>query len=275
MEGRRSPLSVGIGKRSRQDAVGTPAVCAVVIGVETEEDEVRRGVHGVESDLRGRGDRGEAPDRRERLKGGRSVMTPEEEGEAVCNGFKSEGALCNGFGEESIAALWDGFEVERDEKPCVTVSSGIEFCVTTRSEYDQKLCRTGLTTKQPSASEVNDRKPCVTVSSKSEPCVTARVESVLRPYVTVSSEGEPCVTARGDDDQKLCTTGSTNKRPCVTEVKDRKSCVTVSRESELCVTARVEEDGDSTPKPKRKLWISWQPSSSEDGSESESESEEE
>ena len=83
------PPSVGIGKRSRQDALGTPAACAVVIGVQTEEDEVRRRVHGVESDLRDRGDRGEAPDGRESLKGGRSVMTPEEEGEALCNGAKS------------------------------------------------------------------------------------------------------------------------------------------------------------------------------------------
>ena len=106
-----SSLSVGIGKRSRQDAVGTPAACAVVIGVQIEEDEVRRAVHGVESDLRGREDRGEAPDGRESLNGGRSVMTPEEEGEPLCNGFESEGALCNGFGEESIAALCDGFEV--------------------------------------------------------------------------------------------------------------------------------------------------------------------
>ena len=61
----------------------------------------------------------------------------------------------------------------------------------------------------------------------------------------------------------------------LTVVKDRKPCFTVTRESELCVTARVEKEGDSTPKPKRKLWVSWQPSSREDGSEPESESEEE
>ena len=99
-------------------------------------------------------------------------------------------------------------------------------------------------------------------------CDCFKRESKMEPCVMVSSGNELCVTAHGDDDQTLCTTDSTNKRHCATEVKHRKPCVTVSRGSELCVTARVEEDGDSTPKPKRKLWVSWQPSSSEDGSES-------
>ena len=65
-----SLLSVSIAKRSRQDAIGTPTACAVVIGVQTEEDDVKRGLHRVESDLRGREDRGEASDGRESLKGG-------------------------------------------------------------------------------------------------------------------------------------------------------------------------------------------------------------
>ena len=111
----------------------------------------RKGVHGVQSNHKGRGDRGEAPEERESLKRGRkNAMAPEEEGEVLCNGFESEGALCNGFGEESIAALCDGSEVESAEEPCVMVSSGSELCVTARGEADRKLCSTGLTTEQPS-----------------------------------------------------------------------------------------------------------------------------
>ena len=59
-------------------------------------------------------------------------------------------------------------------KPCVTVSSKSEPCVTARVE------RVG--------------KTCVTVSSESELCVTARVEYEKKPGTTVSNE--LCVTAR-------------------------------------------------------------------------------
>ena len=187
-------------------------------------------MYEVESNRKGRGDRGQAPEERKRSKeGGRGmlkemkpcvtastvkescVMAPEKGDEALCNGFEGKGILCDCFAEERIKVLCDCFKRESKMEPCVMVSSGNELCV----------------------------------------------------------------TAHGDDDQTLCTTDSTNKRHCATEVKHRKPCVTVSRGSELCVTARVEEDGDSTPKPKRKLWVSWQPSGSEDGSESESEREEE
>ena len=179
-------------------------------------------MHGVESDLRGREDGGEAPNGRESLKGGKSVMTLEK-GEALCNGFKSEGALCNGFGEKSIAALCDGFEVERDEKTCVIVSSESEPCVTTRVESVVRPCVTVSSESKPcvTAGVESVVRPCVTVPSETEPCVTSRVESVVKPRVMVSSRNELCVTARGDDDQTFCMTDSTNKRPCATEVIDR------------------------------------------------------
>ena len=81
-------------------------------------------------------------------------------------------------------------------KPCVTVSTKSEPCVTARAERVEK--------------------PCVTVSSKSEPCFTARVEYEKKPEATGSNElgvtapvregDEPGVTVQSRGEEELTKT---------------------------------------------------------------------
>ena len=130
-----SPPSPGFGKCDYQVAVGTPTACAVIIQVQTEEVVVERGVHGVKSNCKGTGDRGQAPEERMSSKeSGRvmlkamkpcvtastikesCVMAPEKGDEALCNGFEGKGVLCDGFGEERIKVMCDGFKRERESK---------------------------------------------------------------------------------------------------------------------------------------------------------------
>ena len=97
-------------------------------------------------------------------------------------------------------------------------------------------------------------KPCVTVSSNSESCVTARVEKVVKPCVTVSSESKPCVTAQVESGSEPSETTATKGEPSI--------------------ITRVEESGKGISETKKgKILVSWQSSSSEDGSDPESESE--
>ena len=143
-------------------------------------------------------------------------------------------------------------------KPCVTVSSKSEPCVTARVE------RVG--------------KPCVAVSSTSEPCVTARVETVGKPCVTVSSTSEPCVTARVEYDKKPGATGLNEL--CVTarvrEGDEPRATVQGRGEEELTETiAQGEEESQSHATLPIKKRVSWLPSSSEEDNSAESEGEDE